>query len=114
MRLILFTACAAPLLVAAAPDTREPDRAPSAMTSREIAAHNTGLSASHDRYIRCRKSAPTGSIIANQRECRTVAKWREMSALGNQDARDVVNKWMGQHVDVRWMEDPNLKSLPPR
>lgn len=47
-------------------------------------------SQSDDNKIRCRKMAVTGSLVKKTKVCRTVAEWREISAKGNQNVRDIV------------------------
>ena len=75
---------------AAAEDRQPPDRPPSTMTSKEIAAFNTGLDRGHPQYIRCRKEEVIGSLARKLRVCRTNAEWAKYADIGNQNARDTV------------------------
>ena len=76
---------------AANPNERTPpDRAPSVMTSTEIAAFNQGLANSHPYFIKCRRLLETGSLVKRARVCRTNEQWRVSSSNGNQNARDTV------------------------
>ena len=76
---------------AANPQERTPpDRAPSLMTSTEIAAFNKGLEKSHPYYIKCRRLEETGSLVKKARVCRTNEQWKVASANGNENARDTV------------------------
>ncbi|MEQ8311384.1 MAG: hypothetical protein RIA72_11880 [Sphingopyxis sp.] len=66
----------------------EPAKAPSAMTPTEIKAHNEGLLATDPAYIKCRKTLEVGSLVKKNRVCHTNKQWKEVSAKGNQAARD--------------------------
>jgi hypothetical protein len=71
--------------------TRQPpDRAPSTMTSKEIASFNAGLDGKDRYYIRCRKEEVIGSLAKKLRICRTNEEWARYSVIGNQNARDTV------------------------
>lgn len=63
-------------------------KAPSAMTPTEIKAYNEGLSPTDPAYIKCRKTLEVGSLVKKNRVCYTNEKWKEVSAKGNQNARD--------------------------
>jgi len=67
-----------------------PDRAPSLMTSNEIAAFNQSLANSHPYFIKCRRLEETGSLVKKTRVCRTNVEWEISSSNGNQNARDTV------------------------
>lgn len=76
---------------AANPNERTPpDRAPSLMTSKEIATFNQGLANSHPYFIKCRRLEETGSLVKKARVCRTNEQWKLSSSNGNQNARDTV------------------------
>lgn len=95
MRAFAFLIAAAMLPTSAiaangAIDRAPPEKAPSAMTSREIAAYNKGLANSHPYFIRCRKLEETGSLVKKARVCRTNEGWKRSFAEGNQNARDTV------------------------
>lgn len=80
---------AAPAAFAAeASDRAPPSKAPSAMTPTEITAYNKGLPQTHPYYIKCRKTLEIGSLVKKNRVCYTNEKWKEVSAKGNQNARD--------------------------
>ena len=79
---------AAPVAQAAEDDRAPPTKAPSAMTPTEIKAYNEGLAMTHPYYIKCRKTLEIGSLVKKNRVCYTNEKWKEVSAKGNQDARD--------------------------
>ncbi|MDX2209243.1 MAG: hypothetical protein SFV20_02665 [Sphingopyxis sp.] len=93
--------CAALALLALAPsfalandaalDRDPPEKAPSAMTNKEIAAYNEGLNASHPYYIKCRKIEETGSLVKKARVCRTNEEWKKAFAVGNQNSRDTID-----------------------
>jgi len=76
---------------AANPNERTPpDRAPSLMTSTEIAAFNKGLEAKHRYFIKCRRLEETGSLVKKARVCRTNEQWKVSSSNNNQNARETV------------------------
>ena len=80
----------APLQAAGTNERTPPDRAPSTMTSTEIAAFNKGLELTHPYFIKCRKLEETGSLVKKARVCRTNEEWKLSSVKGNQNARDTV------------------------
>ena len=63
-------------------------KAPSAMTPTEIKAHNEQLPPTDPAYIKCRKTLEIGSLVKKNRVCHTNEQWKEVSAKGNQNARD--------------------------
>lgn len=73
---------------ALAADQPVPAKAPSAMTPTEIKAHNEGLTPTDPAYIKCRKTLEIGSLVKKNRVCHTNEQWKEVSAKGNQSARD--------------------------
>lgn len=90
---LLFTAVLIAIPAAASADTADrapPEKAPSAMTSTEIAAYNKGLPSNHPYFIRCRKLQETGSLVKKARVCRTNEGWKQSFAQGNDNARDTV------------------------
>ena len=93
------------LALAAAPATAEAenrralDKAPSAMTNAEIKAFNEGLAMTHPDYIKCRKTLQIGSLVKKNRVCYTNEKWKEVTALGNQNARDTAEAMVGKGVN---------------
>lgn len=63
----------------------------SAMTPSEIKAFNKDLADSDSRYIRCRRSIETGSLVKKVRVCKSNADWSAAFATGNQNVRDTVD-----------------------
>jgi hypothetical protein len=90
---------AAPVAQAAEDDRAPPPKAPSAMTPTEIKAYNEGLAQTHPYYIKCRKTLEIGSLVKKNRVCYTNEKWKEVSAKGNQDARDTAEAMTGKAVN---------------
>ena len=84
---------------AAPPDRAPPPKAPSAMTPTEIKAHNEGLAQTHPYYIKCRKTLAIGSLVKKNRVCYTNEKWKEVTAQGNQNARDTAEAMVGKGVN---------------
>lgn len=72
---------------AVAADIPEPN--PKTMSQAEIRAFNASLDKAHKYYIRCKRSAATGSFIQRQFSCRTNEQWVAADARGNQEARDI-------------------------
>ena len=68
-----------------------PDRAPSLMTGREIAAYNQGIGRDHPYYITCRREPVIGSLARKLRVCRTNEQWKSFAASGNDDSRDILD-----------------------
>jgi hypothetical protein len=81
-----MTAPAAPAVI----DRPPPDRPPSAMTSREIAAYNQGLPRDHPNFIRCRSFDEIGSWAKKSRVCRTNGDWKLSERNGNDNARETL------------------------
>lgn len=73
-----------------AADVAEPN--PKAMSQSEIRAFNAKLDKGHKYFIRCKRSAATGSFIARDFSCRTNAQWAASENRGNQEARDVMEE----------------------
>ena len=80
-------------------DHAPPPKAPSAMTPTEIKAYNEGLAQTHPHYIKCRKTLEIGSLVKKNRVCYTNAKWKEVTAAGNQDARDTAEAMVGKGLN---------------
>jgi len=78
---------AAPALAA---DKQPPSRMPSEMTPSEIKAYNADIGADHPYYIKCRKTEVIGSLARKLRVCRTNEQWKEASAKGNENTREMV------------------------
>jgi len=71
-------------------DRPPPDRPPSAMSNKEIAAYNQGLPKDHPNFIRCRSFGEIGSWAKKNRVCRTNSDWRLSERNGNENARDTL------------------------
>lgn len=82
----LIVALAAP---AAAVDKQPPSRMPSEMTPTEIRAYNADIDKAHPYYITCRKTEVIGSLARKLRVCRTNDQWKESSARGNENVREM-------------------------
>ena len=89
-----FMTIAALVICVAAPalagDKQPPARMPSQMTPSEIKAYNADIDKSHRYYITCRKTEVIGSLARKLRVCRTNEQWKESSAKGNENSRDLV------------------------
>lgn len=75
---------------AAVTDIPEPN--PKTMSQAEIRAFNAQLEKNHKFYIRCKRSAATGSMVAREFSCRTNAQWADADARGNQESRDIMDE----------------------
>lgn len=62
------------------------------MTRGEIRAYNAKLERSHPAYIRCDRRLETGSLVKKVDTCRTNEEWRRVETVGNDDARDIVDR----------------------
>ena len=82
----LGIALAAPAIAA---DKQPPSRMPSEMTPTEIKAYNADISPEHPYYIKCRKTEVIGSLARKLRVCRTNEQWKEASAKGNENVREL-------------------------
>lgn len=71
----------------AASDIAEPN--PKAMSQAEIRAFNATVDKTHRYFIRCKRSAATGSFVQREFSCRTNAQWAVADVRGNQEARDI-------------------------
>jgi hypothetical protein len=78
--------------VAASEEKLPPERAPSLMTPTEIRAYNAGLDLAHPYYIRCRKDPVVGSLVRKLRVCRTNEQWKQFSAQGENNGRDILDE----------------------
>lgn len=75
---------------ALASEIAEPN--PKAMSQAEIRAFNAKLEKGHRYFIRCKRSAATGSFIERNFSCRTNEQWSAAEARGNDEARDVMEE----------------------
>ena len=69
-----------------------PERSPGLMSSREIDAHNAGLTKTHPYFIRCRKGDLIGSNVRSQKVCKTNQDWGADTELSGRAARDSVER----------------------
>jgi hypothetical protein len=94
MKMFIVTSAALALLGSAAAGQpvapAEPD--PKAMSQSEIRAFNAKLDKDHKYFIRCKRSASTGSYAKREYSCRTNEKWAAADAAGNQEARDIAER----------------------
>lgn len=77
-------------------DVVEPN--PKEMSQADIRAFNAKLDKTHKFYIRCKRSAATGSYVQRETSCRTNAQWVLADAQGNQEARDVGERMASKAV----------------
>lgn len=92
MALIGSTAALAPVAEIAEPN-------PKAMSQAEIRAFNAKLDKAHKYFIRCKRSAPVGSLVQRDVSCRTNEKWASADVKGNQEARDVAERMASKAVN---------------
>lgn len=99
----LFLMLAATTATPAAPANPAPvnvtEPNPKAMSQQEIRDHNATLPRTHPYYIRCVKSADTGSLVKRRASCRTNEQWNLADAAGNREARDVADHMRGKAVN---------------
>ncbi len=62
---------------------------PRAMSKDEIREFNAKLDRDDPNYIRCKRTADTGSLIARNYSCRTNRQWAKADEIGNDNAREV-------------------------
>lgn len=68
----------------------EPD--PAHMDAGEMKAFNASVPANHPFHIRCRRDLETGSLVKVTRICRTNKQWAQAEAVGNDNARDTMDR----------------------
>lgn len=83
----LLASSASPAVIPASAEIAEPN--PKAMSQSEIRTFNATLAKNHKYYIRCVRSAATGSMIQRQFSCRTNEQWAIADVRGNQESRDI-------------------------
>ena len=81
----------------AATDVAEPN--PKAMSQAEIRIFNAKLDKTHPYFIRCKRSAATGSFVQREVSCRTNEQWASADVRGNQEARDIAERMSGKAVN---------------
>lgn len=62
------------------------------MTRAQIRDYNAKLDRAHPAYIRCDRQLETGSLVKKVTTCRTNEEWRRVEGVGNDDARDIVDR----------------------
>lgn len=65
---------------------------PKAMSQGEIRTFNARLEKGHKYFIRCKRSAPTGSFVQREFVCRTNEQWAAADVRGNQESRDIAER----------------------
>ncbi len=78
--------------VAAEPADAMSEQRVAVMTRGEIREYNAKLERSHPAYIRCDRRLETGSLVKKVDTCRTNDEWRRMEVVGNDEARDIVDR----------------------
>lgn len=95
--IFLSSAAATPVGGAVATAQVEPD--PKAMSASQIREHNSKLDRKHPYFIRCVKSANTGTLVARNVSCRTNRQWAIADRVGNDEARDIGDKMASKFWD---------------
>ncbi|MEQ1496497.1 MAG: hypothetical protein ABL912_12155 [Novosphingobium sp.] len=62
---------------------------PSAMTSKEIHEFNAKVARNHPHFIRCVRTADTGSLVARKSTCRTNRDWAAREANDRDQIRGI-------------------------
>jgi hypothetical protein len=65
---------------------------PIVMSRAEIRDYNSKLDRNHPAYIRCMRTLDTGSLVKKTTSCRTNAEWKRAEEIGNNDARDTMDR----------------------
>lgn len=68
----------------------EPD--PAHMSAAEMKAFNASVPTAHPYHIRCRRDLDTGSLVRVTKICRTNAQWTRADSVGNDSAREVMDR----------------------
>ena len=80
------------ILAQAAPaQAVEVTKAPTAMTRSAIRAYNAKLPPGHPASIRCVNEDETGSLVRKKTKCRTLAEWRRVEDVANNDAHEILD-----------------------
>ena len=79
---------------------------PVAMTRAEIRDYNAKLDRNHPAYIRCMRTLDTGSLVKRTTSCRTNAEWKRSEEVGNNDARDTMDRM--ESGSWRTSDDPKV------
>jgi hypothetical protein len=94
---LLSSAATAPVGDAAAAAAAEPN--PKAMTASQIREHNSKLERKHPHFIRCVRSANTGTLVARNVSCRTNQQWAIAERVGNDEVREIGDKMASKFWD---------------
>lgn len=62
------------------------------MTRDEIRDYNAKLPRNHPAYIRCERILEPGSLVKKTTLCRTNAEWVRTDTVGNENARDTLDR----------------------
>ena len=95
--ILLLVAAQTPGTVAAA-SLPQPD--PKAMSRSEIREHNAKVVHSDPHYIRCVKSADTGSLVKRNFSCRTNRQWALADQVGNDEARIIFDDMRSKSMNT--------------
>jgi hypothetical protein len=85
----LWLILAAQAGVPAIADSQLAEPTPSAMTAKEIRDFNAKLSRDHPYFIRCIRSADTGSLVARKATCRTNRDWASREKTDRDQIRGI-------------------------
>lgn len=77
---------------AALPAVEVSEPNPKKMSQAEIRAFNANLDSGHKYFIRCKRSAATGTFIQREFSCRTNQQWVSADVRGNDEARDIMEE----------------------
>lgn len=80
------------LILAASAASTGTDGQGRVMTRAEIREYNAKLGRNHPAYIRCVRTLDTGSLVKKTTYCRTNAEWVRTDRIGNDDARDAMDR----------------------
>lgn len=94
--MMLWLAAAA--LLQSSASATPPD--PKAMSRAEIKTHNAKLDPNDPYYIRCKRSAETGSLVKKIYSCRTNQEWGMAWDTGNRNARETINAFVSAGGNV--------------
>ncbi|WP_347302769.1 hypothetical protein V5740_12305 [Croceibacterium sp. TMG7-5b_MA50] len=96
---MLLSVIATGLLMLAPDQAAQPvaaSTATEAVQTAAVAAEAETTAAANKRI--CKRSTPTGSMIASRRECRTAAEWDRLAEAARAHGNDVVDRGRGGMV----------------
>jgi hypothetical protein len=96
---LLLLAAATAAAPATVPSVEITEPNPKKMSGKEIRDHNAKLTGNHPFFIRCVRSADTGSLVKRKASCRTNEQWAAADEAGNREARDVADRMAGKAVN---------------